>query len=198
MKDTITAAAEQARAVDPNAAPDPATAKPEEVVKHLAGLSPLEYDKVRESTAEAMGVRVTTLDKEVAKVRKVAEVEAEGGKLTITDPEPWPEPVDGAELLNDMTAIVRRYCVLPEGGAEAAALWSLHSYCLDQLFTSPMLYPWSPEPRCGKTTLMNTLSILVKRPLAASSITPAALFRAVEKWQPTLLIDEADTFMRGS
>ena len=32
------------------------------------------------------------------------------------------------------------------------------------------------------------------RPLAASSITPASLFRVVELVRPTLLIDEADTF----
>jgi len=36
----------------------------------------------------------------------------------------------------------------------------------------------------------------VKRPLAASNISPAALFRSIDTWQPTLLIDEVDTFMR--
>src|SRR5262249_54463400 len=37
-----------------------------------------------------------------------------------------------------------------------------------------------------------------QRPLNTSNITSAALFRAVEKWTPTLLVDEADTFIRNS
>ena len=36
------------------------------------------------------------------------------------------------------------------------------------------------------------------RPLPAANITPAAVFRAVEKWSPTVLIDEADTFLRDN
>lgn len=32
--------------------------------------------------------------------------------------------------------------------------------------------------------------------MPASNITPAALFRCIDAWQPTLLIDEADSFMR--
>ena len=34
--------------------------------------------------------------------------------------------------------------------------------------------------------------------LASSNITAAALFRAVEKWKPTLIVDEADSFLRES
>ena len=36
---------------------------------------------------------------------------------------------------------------------------------------------------------------LVRRALPAANITPAAIFRAIEFWKPTLLIDEADTFL---
>ena len=35
------------------------------------------------------------------------------------------------------------------------------------------------------------------RPLLASNVTAAVVFRAVEKWQPTLIIDEADTLLAG-
>ena len=31
--------------------------------------------------------------------------------------------------------------------------------------------------------------------LTASNLTTASIFRAVEKWRPTLLVDEADTFL---
>ena len=39
---------------------------------------------------------------------------------------------------------------------------------------------------------------LCRAPLLSGNITPAALFRAVEAWKPTLLIDEADTFAKMS
>lgn len=62
----------------------------------------------------------------------------------------------------------------------------------------PLLTLSSPEKRCGKTTLLTLLGALSRRPLTASNITPAALFRAVERWTPTLLIDEADSFIRDA
>src|SRR5262249_45491358 len=46
-----------------------------------------------------------------------------------------------------------------------------------------------------KTTLLDVLSRLVPRPLPSQHVTPAAIFRVVEAHQPTLLIDEADTFL---
>jgi len=38
----------------------------------------------------------------------------------------------------------------------------------------------------------------VCHPLPASNVTPATLFRSVEKYRPTLLIDEADSFLKGN
>jgi putative DNA primase/helicase len=49
--------------------------------------------------------------------------------------------------------------------------------------------------RCGKTTLLDVISRLVLRPLPTGSVTAAALFRVVEGYRPTLLVDEADTFL---
>ena len=51
-----------------------------------------------------------------------------------------------------------------------------------------------PEKGCGKTTLLEIISRLARRVLSASNISSAALFRSIEKWAPTLLIDEADSF----
>jgi hypothetical protein len=56
----------------------------------------------------------------------------------------------------------------------------------------------SPTKRCGKTTLEIILSRLVPRPLMTSNISPAAIFRTIEAAHPTLLIDEADTFLHGN
>ena len=63
---------------------------------------------------------------------------------------------------------------------------------------SPILAIVSPERRCGKTTFLSLLAGLVHRPLSTANITPAALFRSVELWTPSLLVDEADTFIHAS
>jgi hypothetical protein len=49
--------------------------------------------------------------------------------------------------------------------------------------------------QCGKSTLLEVLGYTVCRPWVTGSITAAALFRVIEKWHPTLLIDEVDTFV---
>jgi hypothetical protein len=74
----------------------------------------------------------------------------------------------------------------------------LFTHAHDCFEISPVLAATSPAPECGKTTLLTLLGELVPSPLPASNITGPALFRAVEKWSPTVLIDEADTFLRDS
>ena len=126
----------------------------------------------------------------------VKDVENTPGRgLTLSPPEPSSEPVDGVRLLDELAATFRRHVALPEGAAEAQALWIVHSYALDAAFASPLLALTSPEKRCGKTTNLEVLAALASCPLPASNITPAALFRAIEKFHPTLLVDEADTFL---
>jgi len=125
-----------------------------------------------------------------------ASTEAEDATvLVLADPEPWSYPVDGAGLLDEIVSALRRFLVLPDGGAEAAALWVIHSHSIDVADISPILAITSPEKRCGKTLLLDILGGLVPRPLSTANITAAALFRTVEKFCPTLLVDEADTFM---
>lgn len=120
----------------------------------------------------------------------------QGQAVVLSDPEPWPEPVDGAELLDELAATYARYVVQPDGAATVEALWTLHSHAHDAVAVSPLLGVTSATKRCGKTTLLTLLGALAPRPLPASNITSAALFRTVEAYRPTLLVDEADTFLR--
>ncbi|MDP2834660.1 MAG: DUF3631 domain-containing protein [Pseudomonadota bacterium] len=46
--------------------------------------------------------------------------------------------------------------------------------------------------------MLSLLSRLSYRPVTASNISPAALFRSIDAWKPTLLVDEADAFMRDN
>jgi putative DNA primase/helicase len=116
----------------------------------------------------------------------------------LRDPEPWPDPVDGAELAEELAELFLRFVVLPAGAADALALWVLHSHAHQAAFISPILAITSPDKRCGKTTLLSILGAIVRRPLPTANASAATIFRAVEKWRPTLLIDEADTFLKDS
>jgi hypothetical protein len=109
--------------------------------------------------------------------------------------DPWPELVDGASLITDLEAAINAHAVLPDGAAVAMALWILHTYCLDAAAITPRLAIISPTKRCGKTTVLKLLGTLACKPLAAASLTPAVLYRVVEAFSPTILVDEADTFL---
>jgi len=111
---------------------------------------------------------------------------------------PWPEPVDGKLLLEELARLLRRFLVLPKWGAETLALRTLHSYAFQLRNVSTYLGIESPEKQCGKTTLLTVLSELVHRPEVAANISSPAFFRVIEETQPTLLIDEADTFLQGN
>ncbi len=112
------------------------------------------------------------------------------------NPEPWPDPVDGTQLLDEIVEILNRFLILPEGAAETMSLWVLFTYVLDADQISPYLAFQSPEKRCGKTLTLDLIDMLVLRPLNSSNATPAAIFRTIEAHRPTLLLDEVETFIR--
>jgi putative DNA primase/helicase len=163
----------------------------------LAALSPLDYDRKRQKMAESLGVRVGTLDAAVAKLRgeTLADTPADAGLIGSWAIESWPELVPGAEILDDLVAVFSRYVVLPAHGARALALWTLHAWAHDAAAVSPLVVLVSPEKRSGKTTTLLLLRYVAPRPLPAANVTAPVLFRAVERWRPTLLVDEADTFL---
>lgn len=166
----------------------------------LAALTPIAYDREREAAAERLCCRVGTLDKEVARVRGETAEPSEGAPgtgrvLRFEAPELHPDPVDGATLLIELTATFRRFLALPKHADAACALWVLHTHAFEASPITPRLAITSPEKRCGKTTLLELVGALVAKPQMASNISAAAVFRTIELCRPTLLIDEADTFL---
>jgi putative DNA primase/helicase len=119
----------------------------------------------------------------------------QGRLLEFADVDPWPDQVDGGELLDDIVATIKRYAILPDGAAEAIALWVVHTYTMDSWWVSPFLTIHSPLKRCGKSTVLKIAAALVHRPISTANITPAALFRVVEKYKPTMLFDEAQEWI---
>lgn len=112
--------------------------------------------------------------------------------------EPWAEPVDGEQLLDDIFATIKRYVIAEDATLRAATLWAVHTWLMDVWTVSPIANITAPEMRCGKTLFLQVLEELAYRPMTTSNITPAAMFRAINEWYPTLLIDEVDSFLKGN
>jgi hypothetical protein len=118
-----------------------------------------------------------------------------GAALAFSPTEPWPEPVRGPDLLDEIETCIRRYVVLPREAAVAMTLWIVHTFALEVAQITPRLAILSPTKRCGKSTLLKLLAALVCKAIAAANLTAASLFRGIEAYAPTLLVDEADTFL---
>jgi Protein of unknown function (DUF3631)/Primase C terminal 2 (PriCT-2) len=165
-------------------------------IRRLAGLSVIDYERERKDAAERLNVRASILDRLVAAERDEFEDDGKQGRiLSLPEPEPWPEPVDGAALLAAISANIRRHVVVSDHAADTAAFWAVHTYLVDCFGISPRLAITSPEKGCGKTTALDVLSRLILRPLPTANASASAIFRVVELQRPTLLIDEADTFL---
>jgi putative DNA primase/helicase len=161
--------------------------------QYLAGLPRAAYDRIRDDIANNMGIRVSTLDTEVEKLRRPAN---KSKALTLSDPEPWPEEVSGAALLASIEEQLNKYVVMSEPARVAVTLWITLTYLVDAVFILPLLLITSPQKRCGKSTLLILLYALCRKPLLASNTSKAAIFRFVETHKPTLLLDEADSWAR--
>ena len=118
--------------------------------------------------------------------------------ILFEDPEPWENPVDGGKLLDELAAAIKKYLFLPPGAPDVIAAWALFTYLWDAFDVYPIINVTSVVPGCGKTTLADVLNTLVNRPLKCEHATGAALYRTIELYSPTLIIDEADSFLDGN
>ena len=164
----------------------------------LATLTPVEYDQQRTKVAEELGIRVSTLDAQIDSQRPKSERPAEQPDELVTGIEPWTDSVNGDELAQRIERVIKTYCVLDRSRVTATVLWSMAAYSVDAFRIFPKLGVSSPQKRCGKTTYLETVSAFCPRSLLASNISAAVMFRVIEKWQPTLVIDEMDTFIDGN
>lgn len=163
-------------------------------IGRLAALGPVAYDLERKAAADRLGVRVVVLDHVVDEAKAANAAEDLPACLRVV--EPWHEIVDGAELLSKVAGTVQQFIVCAVETAHACALWIAMTWLMDAVKVAPIATITAPEKRCGKSLLLSLMAKLARRPLAASNTSPAALFRAIEAWKPTFLIDEADAFLR--
>ncbi len=167
----------------------------DELITWLASLKPIEYDRVRKDRAKDLGIRPGVLDGLVKAVRNKG---GEADRLPFPEIEPCDDPINPTQLLDEVADTIKRFIVLDSEQADAAALWVALTWFVDDLQIMPLAIINAPEKACGKTQLLTVMGRMVYRPLPASNASASALFRAVELWKPTILIDEADTFFKDN
>jgi hypothetical protein len=103
------------------------------------------------------------------------------------------EPQGGDITVLDMVlAVINAHIDVTEDEAFAIALWILLTHQYDKFEFSPRLALLSPIKGCGKTTVLKALKYLCARAALMNSITPATIYRLIDRDHPTLLIDEGD------
>jgi hypothetical protein len=174
----------------PMVAPEPESK--DEATQRLAALPPFEYDQVRKEEAKILGIRADTLDKLVRGAGETTNTD-EGPFI---DPESWPEPINPAQLLNEIVMVIRRFIILNSKQAHAVALWVAFTWFIDVVKVAPLVIINAPERECGKSQLLSVLFKLCRKTLSTANMRSATLFRIAEKWRPSIMVDEADTFMK--
>jgi len=169
-----------------------------ETIVRLSTLTPLEYEKVRKKEAKKLGIgRISILDKEVETARNSLQPHNSSTEMFSTT-EPYNGLVNGVELLDEIANTVRRFIICDPETITAVTLWTAFTWLIDRVQIAPIAMITAPEMQCGKTQLLTLIGKLSNRPLLASNISPAAIFRVIEAHKPTLLIDEADSFLKES
>jgi putative DNA primase/helicase len=95
-------------------------------------------------------------------------------------------------LVEMVASRIKSHVILSDDEALVVALWVILSWVHEAAVHSPILLITSPEKECGKSTLMGLINLMVPRGFLFVEVSPAVLFRMIEKWHPTLLVDEAD------
>lgn len=173
-----------------------ATADEQALIDELAKLNAPDYDRRRIEAAGLLGIRSGTLDDEVD-ARRAQQAEEAGaaplyGYWVV---EPWPEVVDTAALLHSLVARIKQNVILGDDAALAVALWILFAWVHETAVHSPILLVSSAEANSGKTALLSLANFLLPRSLMCVETSEATLFRGIELWQPTIIVDEADVIL---
>lgn len=120
-----------------------------------------------------------------------------GDVRTIPPPiDMWPESVDGSTLLNEISEVYQNHMVLPTCAGDAIVLWIAHAHCVQAFLHSPRLCFASPERGCGKSVGLDIIACLVPRPICIDNPNEAVLGRAIQRFNPTVILDGYDNWLK--
>lgn len=166
------------------------------VIAELATLDTLEYALQSKAKAKLLNITLPMLDKAVKEAK--AESDLDQMAKIIDDIEPYSEPVDGNRLAGEIYQLVNSHIACDEAIAVTVTLWIFFTWCVDVSYIAPIAWINAPEKRCGKTQLATLMGRMSMNAISTTNITPAALFRCIDRYAPSLIIDEADSFMKDN
>jgi putative DNA primase/helicase len=149
------------------------------------------HEQELQRLAERLGEDVATLREELDEIIGLER----GDAFTFEKTQPWPDLVDAATVLEECSAKICRYVAVAQPHQlTAAVLWTAHAwlYDYDVPVHSPMLAMTSAEPNSGKSTLVNVVGRACPRLSLNIEITGPTLYRLVDAFRPTIVLDEAD------
>jgi hypothetical protein len=153
----------------------------------------VEFARERKKAAKELGVSQDAIEAELEARRSEKTAAPLHGHWIV---EPWPEQVEGDSLLRDIVRRILRHVVCSRDDALAIALWIMLAWIHDEIAThSPILNINSAEPESGKSTTLGLVSFLAPRCVSSVEISEAALYRSIELWQPSFVIDEFDSVL---
>jgi hypothetical protein len=166
---------------------DKAKKREDELIKNLLSAPQgIEFYRKREEVAKELNVPKAAIDAELQVHRDAVPLH---GHWKVV---PWDEPVEGDSLLRDIYRRVRRHVSCSNDDALAIALWVMFAWAHEVAVHSPILLVTSAEGESGKSTTLGLLGFLAPRALVSVEISKAALFRSIQLWQPSFVIDEFD------
>jgi putative DNA primase/helicase len=175
-------------------------------IEKAANMRLIDYEQVRADIAKRLNMRKSAFDTAVTAKRKAlghGDEDEQGAGPASLGPEPWDTPVtDIATVLDTASKEIRRYVVASATICDTAALWALFTHFVHHAFIylpiAPQLAIKAVSPVAGKTTLLQLIRHLVWRPLNASSLTAALVYRVMDAMLPTFMLDECDVLLRSA
>jgi putative DNA primase/helicase len=164
-------------------------------VQRLAALSLIDYDRERDAAAKALRIRTATLDAMVRGARGERAAEEGGGQsIKPYNPEPWPDPVELADVLDEMHATVRRYIICPDFAAHIAVLWAAHTHVYERCTYTPRLIVTAPAEECAKSRLLKVIKDMTPRPMWTENPSIATFYRLADEHRLTFYLSEVDEY----
>ena len=144
----------------------------------------------------ALKLKTTKAALLAGKADGVGQGHADEGVKAPPTAQPWKSNVVARDVLEEIQKELHQFVWMQSYQSRAVALWITLSYLHDAVSILPLLLITSPEPDCGKSTLLELVFNLSNRPIPASNISAAAMYRTIKDDCPTFVLDEADTFIK--
>lgn len=162
----------------------------------LGGMSPAEYGLVRAGLAGELGITKALLDDEYKE--RCKRPAGRSGERLHWSVEPAEHRVNGGDLLRKIKRRIQHNVMMENEQALAVSLWIAFAWTHGAATHSPILCVTSPEAECGKTTLLGLIQLLTPKGMLFVDTSPAVLYRMIEAWHPTLIVDEADVMFKDN